>query len=92
MKQAKKKIKKTEQPEIKKQEVKQSPEIIEQPQGQGFEILDDLFHSHEDNYNEQQDAPLLQLIETLNSVNDKVKIKFLFKRYRDTARESFYKN
>ena len=64
----------------------------EQPIEAGFEVLENLFDTHEDNYNEQQDIPLLSLIEMENSVNDKVKIKYLFKRYRDTARESFYKN
>jgi hypothetical protein len=54
----------------------------------GFETLSDLFHVHEDNYNEHQDAPLLALIESENSVNDKVKIKFLFKKYRDEARDN----
>ena len=53
-----------------------------------FDRLDNLFHIHEDNYNEHQDSPLLFLIEQENSVNDKVKIKYLFKKYRDEARDN----
>ena len=69
------------------------PEIIQttplnQNEQEAFNTLDNLFHVHEDNYNEQQDNPLLVLIENENSINDKVKIKYLFKKYRDEARNN----
>jgi len=71
-----------------KLEVKKEVEVISQEQiNSDFEILDDLFHKEEDNYNAMQDERLLNLIENDNRFNDKVKIKWLFKRYRDTARE-----
>lgn len=64
------------------EEVKQEITIPE-----SFEILDELFRVEEDNYNEQQDERLLNLIENDNRFNDKIKIQWLFKRYRDTARD-----
>ena len=75
-------------------EVKDKQELVPETQEysvnetEAFEKLDNLFHVHEDNYNEQQDNPLLVLIENENSINDKVKIKYLFKKYRDEARNN----
>ncbi len=63
-------------------------EPLNEAERQQFETLDNLFHVHEDNYNNQQDNPLLALIENENSINDKVKIKYLFKKYRDEARDN----
>jgi hypothetical protein len=74
--------KQTKKVESKKEEV-----ISQEQINSDFEILDDLFFKEEDNYNAMQDERLLQLVENDNRFNDKVKIKWLFKRYRDTARE-----
>lgn len=49
--------------------------------------MDNIFDTHEDNFHPLQDVMLLSLIENENGVNDKDKIKYLFKRYRDTARD-----
>ena len=76
---------KAEQPEIKQPEQEINLSQVEQA---AFDVLDNLFHVHEDNYNVIQDEPLLFLIENENSVNDKLKIKYLFKKYRDEAREN----
>ena len=76
---------KAEQPEIKRPEQEINLSQVEQA---AFDVLDNLFHVHEDNYNVIQDEPLLFLIENENGVNDKLKIKYLFKKYRDEAREN----
>ena len=70
------------------------PEIIpEQPtaeqfEREGFDALEQIFHIHEDNYNMIQDEPLLVIINNEFRVSDKIKIKFLFKKYRDEARDN----
>jgi hypothetical protein len=69
------------------------PEIIQatplnQNEQEAFDKFDELFHVHEDNYNAEQDTPLLSLIMNANFTNDKVKIKYLFKKYRDEARDN----
>ena len=76
---------KAKQPEIKQPEQEINLSQVEE---QAFAVLDNLFHVHEDNYNVIQDEPLLFLIENENGVNDKLKIKYLFKKYRDEAREN----
>jgi hypothetical protein len=64
-------------------------EIIQEPEqiNFAFEQLDELFRVNEDNWNPIQDKMLLDLLENDNRFNDKVKIQWMFKRYRDTARE-----
>ena len=69
-------------------ETKQPEQTLSQVEESAFEILDRLFHENEDNWNEIQDSTLLFLIENENAVNDKLKIKYLLKKYRDEAREN----
>lgn len=74
---------KAEQPEIKQPEQEVNLSQVEE---QAFAVLDNLFDLHEDNYNAIQDENLLFLIENENGVNDKLKVKYLLKKYRDEAR------
>ena len=63
-------------------------QVITPAEIEGFEKLDELFRVNEDNYNAHQDNKLLSLIENENAINDKVKIKYLFKKYRNEARDN----
>jgi hypothetical protein len=76
--------------ELKPIETQETTDVFIQEPGQidfAFEQLDELFRINEDNWNPIQDKMLIDLLENDNRFNDKVKIQWMFKRYRDTARE-----
>ena len=67
--------------------VRQTKQTVLLTDEESKEIFNNIFLHNEDSWHDIQDNMLLDLIINESRISDKMKIKLLFKKYRDTARD-----
>ena len=67
--------------------VRQTKQTVLLTDEESKEIFNNIFLHNEDSWHDIQDNMLLDLIINESRLSDQMKIKLLFKKYRDTARD-----